>query len=85
MLVAHEGEEVFAGGVFSVQNHPAKKTLFVELLAGKDLDSWIDEVEEALKNLKDHLGADTIEASCRKGLTRMLKNWKPKATIMELI
>ena len=85
MLVKHEGEKIIAGGIFSIQNHPCKTTLFIEILAGKNLKSWINEVEETLKRIKDEKGYDTIEASCRPGLTRMLKHWKPKATIMELI
>ena len=84
MLVAHEGEKVLAGGIFSIQKHPGKTTLFCELLAGKHLKLWINEVETALKRIKDEKGYDSIEASCRPGLTRMLKHWKPKATIMEL-
>lgn len=84
MIVAHEGDDIYAGGVLSVQEHPNKKTLFVELLAGKDLDKWIEESDDTLKRIKDEIKADCIEASCRPGLTKRLKNWKTKATIMEL-
>lgn len=84
LIVSHQGDEVLAGGILSIQEHPNKKTLFVELLAGRDLSSWLDESDEALRKIKEQNQADTIEASCRIGLSRMLKSWTPKAIIMEL-
>lgn len=84
MIVRHVGDDISCGAICSIQEHPNKKTLFIELLAGQDLKSWIDEAETSLKEIKAKIGADTIEASCRFGLSKMLKNWTPKAIIMEL-
>jgi len=84
MWVGHEGDEVIAAGILSVQHYPKHSALFVELLAGKNLDSWIEQVEPLLKEFKHKVGATTIEALCRPGLSKKLTRWKPKAILMEL-
>src|SRR5688500_18778658 len=78
MWVYHEGSEIIAAGIFSIQQYPAHKTLFVELCAGKDLLSWLDKVEPLLKEYRDLIGATTIEASCRPGLVKKLTKSKAK-------
>lgn len=85
MLVVHEDDNIIACAIVSVAQYPSKKTLFIELLAGRDMDSWLPEGEVVLKKYRDSIGADTIEASCRFGLAKRLTRWKPKATLMELI
>lgn len=82
--VVHEGDEVIALLIVSVKEHPNKKTVFVEVCAGKDLSSWLPEAEESLRKYRDFLQADTIEMCCRKGLTT-LPNWRVKAYLMELL
>jgi hypothetical protein len=84
MWVGHEGRQVVAGGIISVQQHPKHKTVFVELLAGERLDAWLPQVETLLKEFKELVGATTIEASCRPGLAKKLAGWKTKAILMEL-
>lgn len=84
MWVIHDGDEVIAGMIYSIQIFPNKKTLWVEILAGQDMDSWLPELEQRLAEYKEILGADTVEASCRVGLAKRLKNWGVKAISMEL-
>jgi hypothetical protein len=83
MWVSHEGAEIVAGGIFAVHEYPREKVLFIELLAGRDLDKWLETVEPLLKQYKEQVGATTIEALCRPGLTRKLKGWTVKAALME--
>ena len=43
MWVIHEGSEVIATLLIKVKQYPAKKTLYVEMMAGKNLSSWVEE------------------------------------------
>ena len=85
MWVVHEGLHVIAALLFSIKQYPARKTIFVELMAGKGLNSWVDEMQDLLRKYKDEIGADAIEGCSRKGVPRMLKNWKIKAYLVELV
>lgn len=82
---AHEGDTVKGIVAFSILQNAANRVLFVEMLAGVDLPSWIDDMERLLADCRDLIGADTIEASCRDGMVRILgrRGWRRKATIME--
>lgn len=83
MWVIHD-EYVRACVIVSVKEYPNKKTVFVELTAGKDLDVWIEELESTLRDYKEHVGAQTIEACMRTGLMKRLNNWRTKAILAEL-
>lgn len=87
LWVVHEDSELIAALVVSVHVYEAKKTVVIELAAGRDLDRWADHMEKLLIQFKDLVGADTIECSCRAGLAHRLKKrgWKRKAVIMELV
>lgn len=77
--------ELTAIAVISVLAWPAKRTLFVELVAGRDLHLWLSAINQALRQTAKAVEADTIEASCRLGLTRELAgSWRVKAYQMEL-
>lgn len=86
LWVIHEGDDIVACVVLSVNEHAKGKKVFVQLTAGRDLDRWIDQIEGLLRDYRDLVGAMTIEASCRKGLARRLsrRGWGKKAVIMEL-
>ncbi|GEM_PF-2377635 len=82
---AHEDGEAQGVVVLSVPEYRAGRKVFVEFLAGGDMDAWADDMEAALRECSDRVGAMCVEASCRPGLARYLKRrgWKQKAIIME--
>lgn len=86
LWVVHDGPEIVAGLVVAVYIHPGKRTVWVELCAGRDLDRWIADIERLLRDFRDIVGADTVEASCRPGLAHRLgkRGWSRKAIRLEL-
>lgn len=83
MWVLHD-DDVIACGILSVNEFPASKVLFIELLAGERLDEWLEEIEPLLKKYAAQIGATTIEALCRPGLVKKLSRWRNVATLMRL-
>jgi len=83
MWVIHN-PEIVGAVIFSILEYPAKKTIFVEMLVGENLSSWIQGLQDTARKYKQEIGADTIEASCRKGFLRVLRDWRTKAYQMEL-
>lgn len=85
MWVIHRGDEYVACLVVSVLQSNIRK-VFVEMLAGSEMDKWAEQVENLLRDYRDLVGAECIEASCRKGLARYLgrRGWKQKAIVMSL-
>jgi hypothetical protein len=82
----HIGGHIMAVVMLSIHEYPAKRSLFVELLAGRKMELWRDKVEELLRDFAKLVNADAIEASCRHGLAKKLMgSWKPKAVLMELL
>lgn len=82
-----EQRELRAGVVVSVRDSKTRK-VWVELLAGENIDEWASDLEDTLRTFKERVGASTIEASCRLGLAKYLQSrgtgWKRKAIVMEL-
>jgi hypothetical protein len=85
VMLAAINPEVVACGILSIVEHPNHRVLFAELLAGRNIESWLPDLEPMLRKYRDHVGATTIEASCRPGLVRKLTNWRRKAVLMELV
>ena len=69
-----------------VTDYARTRLLTVELVAGKDLDTWIDPMHEELKKWAILADCDGLELYGRKGWERRLRNynWKPTGIIMEL-
>ena len=86
MWAVHSDDDVVAIVVVSIRDFTKTKKVMVNLIAGGELPLWTDDVQSVLLNLKDKIGADCIEASCRLGLAKYLsgKGWTKKAVIMEL-
>lgn len=82
-----DGEEVLAGVVLSVRVKDTGLKVWVEMLAGKDRDLWADELVELLSDFQKLIGARCVEASCRPGIARLMKQmgWREKAVVMELV
>ena len=87
LWAAHRDGDVIAIAVIAVRSKKGITKLFVQLIAGTDSPQWADLLQSNLLRMKDKIGADCIEASCRPGLAKYLKNvgWSQKAIIMELI
>lgn len=86
-LWAVHDDSLLAVVMLSVHQYAAKKSLFVDVIAGKELARWQDAVQKLLRECAKLVGADTIEASCRAGLARRLMRggqWRQKAVLMEL-
>lgn len=86
MWVIHQGEDIRAGIVVSVMDGETGRKVFIDLLAGKDMLEWVDELESLLRAFKERTGANRIEAGCRPGLAKRLmsRGWKKTAVVMEL-
>jgi len=80
-----DAEGIAAVLIFRVRMDAAGRSLFVVMLAGRDMSEWIDELEEMLMDYRDIIGARCIRASCRLGLARKLaeRGWAKKSVIME--
>jgi len=85
MWAVHDDESVSAAMILSVTQHSTGRKIFVELLAGKNIDAWVGDLEALLMDYQKLVGAMCVEASCRRGLAKYLKGrgWKTKAVIME--
>lgn len=85
LWVIHEGEDIKAGVVVSVTDTAVRK-VWVDLLAGRDMNEWLPELVSTLADFRDLVGAKCVEASCRPGLAKHLKplGWKRKAIVMSL-
>lgn len=83
--VAHDEEGLWGVAVVTIPEYPAGRKVYVELLAGRDMDRWADEMETALQQCAALVDAMCIEGSCRPGLARRLRRrgWRTKAVIME--
>lgn len=83
--VTRNASDIVAGMVLRVVDHPNKRSVFIELLAGRNMAAWFDEHYSTLEKFRDLNKADTIEASCRVGLASILekRGWTKKAIVME--
>lgn len=84
MWAIHDDSEIIAAVVFRIVPHGMGRRLFVVILAGRDMDEWIDELIDRLMDYRDIIGADSMEASCRLGLAKYLqeRGWSRKAVVM---
>ena len=82
----HRSGDVVAVVVISVSCNKHMTKLFVRLVAGSGISEWVGMVVENLLRMKETVGADCIEASCRPGLAKYLRSigWSQKAIIVEL-
>lgn len=86
LWIVHEGEDIYAGIILSVTQHVTGRKVFIHMLAGHSMSIWVDRLEALLKDFMGATGSMCIEASCRHGLAKQLKDrgWREKAVIMEL-
>jgi hypothetical protein len=85
LWAVHDGPKIIAVLAVEILQRERGKALFVLLIAGREFHAWSAQVQRLLCDYRDLIGAYTIEASVRPGLTKWLGalGWKPKATVME--
>lgn len=85
LWAVHRGDEVLAVVVSAVKSNDQMTKMFIELMAGNGMADWLP-LQRVLQDFARHVGAECIEASCRPGVARALKEygWSQKAIIMEL-
>ena len=86
MWVALEDEEILGGIIWSARRVDTGQKLWIEFIFGRDLERWLDELMELGRDMKEITGSFAIEASCRPGLVKILKQhgWRQKAVVMEM-
>jgi hypothetical protein len=86
MWIAVDGGEVLGGIIWSAHPKDTGTQLWVDFIFGKDMSEWLPGLMDLGRDMKDIVGAYTIEASCRRGLAKVLERygWRRKAVIMEL-
>lgn len=72
MWVVHEADRLLGAVVVSVCSYPVRQVVCVDLVAGVEADRWQSMVEDLLADFRDLIGADSVEAYCRKGLVKKL-------------
>lgn len=85
LWVVHEGDNVTAAIILEVIQHPAKKTLAVVLIAGRDFHGWCEQVNQMIRDFADLIGVDSVESVSRRGAAKWLESlgWRRKAIVME--
>jgi hypothetical protein len=63
-----------------IDDYPEERILQVVLMIGKDLDKWEVSVLERLRAFGREHGCKAIEADCRPGLARFLKQYGFRTT-----
>ena len=85
MWAGHKDSEISLVVIFDIRLIGSRRMVFIKMLAGNDLDQWIEDGLCLLKDYAKIIGAEGIRTSCRPGLARLLKRrgWKKKAVVME--
>ena len=85
MWAIHDQTRLMGCVVIAIEQSSTRK-VWVDLLAGFEMDTWVGKLEEVLKAYAEQVGASCVEASCRPGLARNLekRGWRKKAVIMEI-
>ncbi len=86
LWAVHDGEEIIAGLVLQIIQRSKGPALIVIFQAGRDFARWSERVNSLIRDYADLIGAYTVEAVCRKGAAKWLKElgWTEKAITMEM-
>lgn len=87
LWAVHEGADILAAVILQVAQYPARRSLVVVMLAGRDMPRWVDQVEGLLRDYRDIIGADDISSVSRWGIAKQLKErgWQQRAVVMRLV
>ncbi len=83
--VVLDGDEIVGVLGYEQQKNPGNKVLFLNFVAGRNFDDWVEVMERMLIKHKEQIGYDVIWSSSRAGMMKKLKKrgWKVKSYIME--
>lgn len=88
LWAVHEDDSIIAilAMRILVNRENGTKMLNVDLIAGERFSEWAGRMKELLEDYRDLIGASTIRATVRDGMTKWLRDygWKRVNTTMEL-
>jgi len=85
LWVIHKGTNILGCVVWKLNQYDTCKKIWVDIIAGKDMNEWYDMTTDLLLDYMDLVGAKCLEGSARPGMAKVMKKHgaKVKAIIME--
>lgn len=74
LWVVFVGKKIKAAVVTNIVVYPKRKLLCMSFCGGEDMASWVDSMLALLRKYATEMGCDGLEASARKGWSRVFKN-----------
>lgn len=74
LWVAFDDEKIKAAVVTNIVVYPKRKLLCMSFCGGEDMASWLDKIIALLRQYAADMGCDGLEATARKGWSRVFKN-----------
>jgi len=81
LWVSVREDYVEAIAITKLTQYPQQKICSIELVAGKDMKNWLDNLD-LIYDWAKKSGCTAIEAQCRKGWKRILKDWHETKILM---
>lgn len=81
--IAYKRKTLLGIALTEVYDFPSQKTCFISYLAGSDLDTWLQQMQNTIAAWAEELDCDNMLAYVwRPGLERKLRGWKPGPRVM---
>jgi hypothetical protein len=74
LWVAFEGSKIKGSVVTNIINYPQRRVLCMSFCGGENLKEWKDNMLDTLRRFAKDMGCDGIEATARKGWSKIFKN-----------
>ena len=74
LWVAFEGDKIKAAVVTNIVAYPTRKLLCMSFCGGEEMSTWLDKLIALLRKYAEEMGCDGLEATARKGWSRVFKN-----------
>ena len=75
LWLAWSDEKIYGVAITQMTNYPQYRSLLVLLLSGEDKELWLDRIG-IMEDFARENGCKRIEAVTRKGMQKMLPDWK---------
>ena len=82
LWVSTEDKNIIAAMVTQIVSYPRKRVLRIVALGGKDLRKMQEKFEPVLELFAIKAGCSALEAWTRRGLLRLIKDWKQSYIII---